>query len=79
MAEHAADYTHGHMDVHAQQASFEGFMKMTKWGSLAVAVTVLFATMTFCTNAGVGSALVASIVVLAAGIFLLKEKPAAAH
>ena len=50
MAEHAADYTHGHMDIREQEASFDGFMKMTKWGSLGVAVLVLFATLTFCTT-----------------------------
>jgi hypothetical protein len=76
MAEHATDYTHGHMDIREQQASFEGFMFMTKWGSLAVAVIVLFATLKFCTETGWLGSAISSIVLLVLGIFFLREKPA---
>jgi|WetSurMetagenome_2_1015567.scaffolds.fasta_scaffold68213_4 hypothetical protein len=78
MAEHATDYTHGHMDIREQQASFEGFMLMSKWGSLAVAVIVLFATLTFCTETGWFGSAIWSVILLALGIFFLREKPAAA-
>ncbi len=80
MAEHASDYTHGQMDIRQNVASFEGFVAMTKWGALAVAVLVLFSTLWFCTTAGFMGALVPAIVVAALGIFLLRDKPeAGAH
>jgi hypothetical protein len=81
MAEHASDHTHGEMDILQQQNAFEGFMRMTKWGSLAVAVIVLFATLTFCTDAGVGTGALLSLILLVLGVFFLRDKPghAAAH
>jgi hypothetical protein len=78
MAEHATDHTHGQMDIREQEASFKGFMLMSKWGSLAVAVIVLFATLTFCTETGWFGSAISSVIVLALGIFLLREKPATA-
>ena len=78
MAEHATDYTRGQMDIREQEASFEGFVKLSKWGSLAVATLVLFATMWFCTGAGFGGGLVTAIIVAALGIYFLREKPASA-
>ena len=72
MAEHVSDYTHGQMDIHQQQASFDGFVNMTKWGSLIVAVVVLFSSIMFCTSAGFLGAAVPAVVVAALGIFLLR-------
>jgi len=74
MAEHASDFTAGEMDIHQQAATFHHFIKFTKWGSLAIAVMVLMATMWFCTTAGFFGGLAAGVVVLVAGILLLKEK-----
>lgn len=79
MAEHAADHAHGQMDIREQEASFEGFMRMTKWGSLGVAVLVLFAVLTFCTTTGWFGAAVTALILLVAGVFFLREKPAPAH
>jgi hypothetical protein len=78
MAEHASDHTHGEMDIHQQRAAFEGFVRLTKWGSLAVAVIVLFATLNFCTKAGLGGAFFPAAVLLVLGIVFLREKPGAA-
>ena len=75
MAEHASDTTHGHMDIHQQEASFHTFILLAKWGSLAVAVAVLLFTMWFCTSAGFLGAIVPALVVAALGVFLLREKP----
>jgi hypothetical protein len=75
MAEHASDYTHGQMDIAEHTASFDLFVKFTKWGSLAVAVMVLWATLMFCTSTGFIGAVVAALVLLAAGVYLLREKP----
>src|ERR1700744_6223089 len=75
MAEHATDHTHGEMDIAEQTASFDLFVKVTKWGSLGVAVLVLWATLTFCTSTGFIGAVVAALVLLAAGVYALREKP----
>jgi hypothetical protein len=75
MAEHASEHTHGQMDITEHTASFDLFVKFTKWGSLAVAVMVLWATLTFCTSTGFIGAVVAAVVLLAAGVYLLREKP----
>ena len=79
MAEHGADHTHGEMDIAEHVESFDLFVKFTKWGSLAVAVMVLWATLTFCTSTGFVGAVVASLVLLAVGVGLLREKAQPAH
>ncbi len=79
MAEHATDQSHGQMDIAEHTASFELFIRFTKWGSLAVAVIVLWATLTFCTSTGFIGAVVAALVLLAIGVYLLREKPQPAH
>ncbi|HEX3699431.1 MAG TPA: aa3-type cytochrome c oxidase subunit IV [Phenylobacterium sp.] len=74
-------HTHGHMDIAEQVSTFEFFNTMTKWGSLAVGSLVLFLALWFCTGAGLGGALITAVVVIAAGVTLLRDKPetAAAH
>ena len=79
MAEHVSDYAHGHMDIHQQQASFEGFVKMTKWGSLAVAVILVFSTLMFCTPTGFLGSVIPAVVVAALGIFLLRDSGGSGH
>ena len=74
----ASDYSRGEMDIREQAATFTGVMTATKWGSLTVAVGVLFFTMLFCTQAGFGGAAISAIVLLVLGIVLLRER-AAAH
>lgn len=75
----AGDYHRGEMDIHEQAATYVAFGKMTKWGSLGVAVLLLFITLLFCTGAGFIGSAIASFVLLAGGIFFLREKPAPAH
>lgn len=75
----AGDYHRGEMDIHEQTATYVAFGKMTKWGSLAVAVGLLFITLLFCTGAGFIGSAIASVVLLAGGIFFLREKPVPAH
>ncbi len=79
MAEHATDQSHGQMDIAEQAASFDLFVRFTKWGSLAVAVMVLWATLMFCTSTGFVGAVVAAVVLLALGVYVLREKPQPAH
>jgi len=75
----AGDYHRGEMDIHEQAATYAGFGKMTKWGSLAVAVLLLFITLLFCTPAGFAGSAIAAVVLLVLGVVSLKEKPAPAH
>ena len=75
MAGAASDYHRGDQDIHAQQATFHAVMIGTKWGSLAIAATVLFLAMWFCTDAGFLSALGSAVVLVAVGIFFLRSSP----
>ena len=78
MAEHASDFTPGHMDIHQQQASFHAFMMLAKWGSLAVASIVPFLVLWFCTDAGFLAGLITAVVIAALGVFFLREKDGSA-
>ena len=75
----AGDYHRGEMDIHEQSATYVAFGNMAKWGSLAIAVLLLTITLWFCTPAGFVGGVIPGIVLLAAGIFFLREKPASAH
>ncbi len=75
----AGDYHRGEMDIHEQSATFEAFGKMTKWGSLAVAVLLLTITLWFCTPAGFIGGVIPGIVLAVLGVVFLREKPASAH
>jgi hypothetical protein len=69
-----SDYNRGAMDIAEQTATFELVMGITKWGSLIVAAVILMLTLWFCTAAGFLGAAFTAVVVLAAGVFLLREK-----
>lgn len=67
-------YHRGDMEIAEQQSTYEVFMGLTKWGSLGVAALVLFLTLTFATGAGWLTAVIATVVMTAIGVFLLREK-----
>ena len=67
-------YHHGDMDIREQRSTYDFFMGLTKWGSLAVAVLVLFLTIAFCTPLGVGAAVVISVILLALGGWGLRKR-----
>lgn len=76
MADHNSDHIKGEMDIHEQAASYALFGNLTKWGSLIVAVSLLFFTIWFAVSgAGFLPAAITAIVVSIIGFFLLKEKP----
>jgi hypothetical protein len=75
----AGDYHRGEMDIHEQAATYEAFGKMTKWGSLAVAVLVTFFTLLFCTPAGFIASAITAVVMTALGVVFLREKAAPSH
>ncbi len=78
MAGKASDYHRGEMDIREQAATFTGVMAATKWGSLAVAVGVLFFTLLFCTQTGFVGAATSALGLLVVGILILRER-APAH
>ncbi|MBC7669431.1 aa3-type cytochrome c oxidase subunit IV [Caulobacter sp. DWR2-3-1b2] len=75
----AGDYNRGEMNIHEQAATFEGFGKFTKWGSLAIATLLLTITVWFCTDAGPLAGFGAGIALAVLGFLALREKPASAH
>ena len=79
MAGQASEYHRGEMDIHAQAQTFHAVMIGTKWASLAIVVGVLFLTLWFCTPAGFGTAFISAVLLLAIGIFALRQRAAPAH
>jgi hypothetical protein len=83
MAEHAhdahGDYHRGEMDIREQANTFSMFNKMAKWGSLVLAVSLLFLTMWFATEAGFLAALVTSFVLAVVGVWALRERKGGSH
>lgn len=76
MAEQASDYHRGEMDIQEQVSTYNLIMGITKWGSLAVAAFVLWATLWFCTDAGFLGATIAAVVMIVLGVIALRAKPA---
>jgi thiamine transporter ThiT len=74
MADQAADYHRGDMDIREQVSSFHLFMALTKWGSLYLAAGLILLTLWFCTTAGFLGGLVTALVILVLGVMLLREK-----
>ncbi len=75
----ASEYHRGEMDISEQTATYNAVMGLTKWGSLALAVALLMLTLWFCTPAGFIGGLVPGLVLLVAGIALLREKKDGGH
>ena len=79
MTDAAHDYHTGDQNITEQLATFSLFKKLMKWGSLAVAVLLVTLVLWFCVNAGFFAGVGAAVVVLAAGIFFLRDKPDTGH
>lgn len=79
MAEPAADYHKGEMDISEQTATFGGFMALSKWGSLVICAGVLLATLVFCTEASLMQSFGATAVLLVVGVLALRDKKTAGH
>lgn len=75
-ASHDEDYHRGEMDISEQASTFDLVMVLSKWGALGVAVLVLFFTMWLYPRGSFMGAAVAAVVLLVAGIFFLRSKPA---
>ena len=74
MAAEGHDYHRGEMDIREQANTFHAFGALTKWLSLATAVILLTLTRWFATDAGFFGGLITGVVVLAIGIWVLRER-----
>ena len=74
MAAEGHDYHRGDMDIREQANTFHAFGALTKWLSLATAVILLTLTLWFATDAGFFGGLITGVVVLAIGIWVLRER-----
>lgn len=80
MAGDSSDYQRGAMDIAEQTATFNLIMGLTKWISLYMVALILLLVLWFCVpGAGFMSGLISAAVVVAAGTFLLRAKPAPSH
>ena len=79
MAEHEAEYHRGEMSISEQARTYEAFGEFSKWGSLIVAVLVLFPTLWFCTDFGFLGAAIVNVVMVAIGILVLRKGPGESH
>lgn len=75
-ASHDEDYHRGEMDIAEQRSTFDLVMGITKWGSLFVAAVVLFFTLWLYPRGSFMAAAIATFVLVAAGVFFLRGKPA---
>lgn len=75
----ADDYHRGEMDINEQVSTYNAVMGMTKWGSLALAVSLLALVLWFCTPAGFIGGLVPALVLLVLGIVFLRDKKGGGH
>jgi hypothetical protein len=73
MATKASTYHRGDMDISEQTATYEFVMRLTKWGSLAVATLVAFLTLWLCAGAGFTGAFVTAAVMVVLGVFFLRD------
>jgi hypothetical protein len=74
MATKSGDYTRGEMGIEEHEKTFDGFIKMTKWGSLSLAVLLVLLVLWFCTPAGFFGGAIAAVVVAVLGVLALSEK-----
>ena len=71
---HGGDYTRGEMIIEEHEKTYEGFLKMTKWGSLYLAALLVLLVLWFCTGAGFIGAIISAVVLLVLGTLALSEK-----
>jgi hypothetical protein len=67
-------YVRGSQEISEQEATFDLFIGLAKWGSLATAVAVVFLLLWFQPGGSFIAGAIAAFVVLAVGIFALRKK-----
>lgn len=76
-ADHDAEaYQHGKMEITEQASTYDLFIRLAKWSSLAVACAILFLVVWFQPNGSFIAGLISMVVLAVIGFFALKSKPA---
>lgn len=75
----AQSYMRGHMEVREQISTYRLFLNMAKWGSLAIAVLLVFLTLWFHPGGSFMFAVIGAAVLGGVGFVALKSKRGAAH
>ncbi|MDP2115892.1 MAG: aa3-type cytochrome c oxidase subunit IV [Brevundimonas sp.] len=71
---HASDsYVRGSQEIREQEATFDAFMGLTKWGSLIIAALLLLLVLWFQPGGSLMAGVITAVVVLVAGFFFLKS------
>lgn len=71
------DYVRGSQEISEQNATFELFIGLAKWGSLATAVAIAFLLIWFMPGGSFIAGFITAAVLLVAGIFALRSKKSA--
>ena len=75
----AQSYMRGHMEVREQVSTYRLFLTLATWGSLAIAVLLVFLTLWFHPGGSFMVALTGAVVLGGVGFVALRSKPGAAH
>jgi hypothetical protein len=68
------DYVRGSQEISEQQSTFALFMNLAKWGSLIIAVSLVFLTIWFQPGGSLFAGLITAAILLVAGIWYLRPK-----
>lgn len=68
------DYVRGSQEISEQAATFDLFMGLAKWGSLAIAVAIVFLLLWFQPGGSFIAGAIAAFVVLVVGVLALRSK-----
>ena len=80
MADHShSDYNRGDMDINEQSSTYAAVYGMIKWCSVALAASLTFVVLWFCTPAGPFAGLVVGALIAILGVVFLRAKPHGAH
>lgn len=67
------DYVRGSQEISEQEATFDAFMGLTKWGSLIIAALLMLLVLWFQPGGSLMTGLITAVVLLVAGYFFLKS------
>ena len=71
---HASDdYVRGSQEISEQEATFDGFINLAKWGSLVIAALLLCLTIWFQPGGSFIGGAIAAVAMLVIGYFALKS------
>lgn len=79
MGDTTSTYHRGDQEISEQVATYHLFGSFSKWGSLGIASGLFMLVLWFCVGVSFLAGLIPGLILLGAGIFFLREKPARGH